>query len=90
MLSKKEKLLEKLMAKGVPKNFTTKDLDALMGCCNCEKYPGGRGSAISYYHKSTGRILRFDGPHPEKELYAYQVKMVRKFLKEINELEGED
>jgi len=83
---KKEALIEKLMRKQIPKNFTTKELDALMGKCGCEKYPGGRGSSISYYHKETGRILIFDSPHPGNELYTYQVRKVREFLKEIGEI----
>ena len=85
-MPKKDKLLEKLMRPSLPKNFTKNELDSLMGQCGCEKGSGGRGSSISYYHRATGRILRFDGPHPGNELYAYQIKMVRTFLKEIGEI----
>lgn len=85
-MPKKEKLLEKLLRTNVPKNFTKSDLDGLMKQCGCEKFPGGRGSSISYYHVKTGRILRFDGPHPGNELYAYQIKMVKKFLLDIGEI----
>ena len=81
----KEKLLAKLFQKRLPKNFTKQELEALMGKCNCVKGQGGRGSGIRFYHKDTGRILAFDEPHPENELYVYQVKMVRQFLKEIGE-----
>jgi len=84
-MPKKKDLLAKLMRKQLPKNFTKMDLDALMSHCGCVKGPGGRGSAISYYHEKTGRILRFDGPHPGNELYPYQIKMVRNFLKDIGE-----
>lgn len=85
-MPKKDKLLEKLMQKRMPKNFTTSDLDALMKQCGCQKGAGGRGSAISYYHVQTCRILRFDGPHPGKELYPYQIKMTKAFLRDIGEL----
>lgn len=85
-MPKKDKLLDKLMQKRIPKNFTTADLDALMSQCGCEKYPGGRGSAISYFHRASGRILRFDGPHPGNELYTYQIKKVREFLSAIGEV----
>lgn len=85
-MPKKDDLLEKLMRKAIPRNFTIKELDTLMGQCGCKKAPGGRGSAISYYHEATKRILRFDGPHPGNELYPYQIKMIRKFLKEIGEI----
>lgn len=86
-MPKKDKLLDKLMQKRIPKNFTTAELDALMSQCGCEKYPGGRGSAISYFHRSSGRILRFDGPHPGNELYPYQIKKVREFLVAIEEFQ---
>lgn len=85
-MPKKDKLLEKLMRAAVPKNFTVSDLEALLTQCGCEKGSGGRGSAISYYHVETKRILRFDGPHPGKELYPYQIKKVKEFLKNIGEI----
>ena len=85
-MSKKENLVEKLMNKAIPRNFTTKELDALMGLCGCKKGSGGRGSAISYYHAATGRILRFDGPHPGNELHPYQIKKAREFLSDIGEV----
>ncbi len=87
-MSRKEKLLRKLFGIPFPKNFTIGELDTLMNQCGCEKTPGGRGSAISYYHIETKRILRFDGPHPGNELYIYQIKLVRKFLEEIGESEA--
>ena len=54
MPSKKE-LVQKLTAKPIPRNFTVRDLDALMSKCNCEKYQGGRGSGIGYRYIPTGR-----------------------------------
>lgn len=54
-----------------------------MAECGCVKTTGGRGSAIAYIHSATNRKLIFDGPHPGNELYSYQVKMVREFLKDI-------
>lgn len=83
----KKDLLEKLCRKPAPRNFTKQDLDSLMGKCGCEKRPGGRGSSIRYCHSASKRVLTFDGPHPERELYAYQVKLVIRFLREIGELE---
>lgn len=86
-MSKKENLIDKLCRKPLPANFTTQELDSLMGKCNCIKRQGGRGSSIAYFHKPTQRILTFDGPHPGNELYKYQIKMVVKFLKEIGEMD---
>ena len=81
----KDKLLAKLFQKKLPRNFTKQDLNALMSQCGCLKGQGGRGSGIRFYHELTGRILAFDEPHPENELYPYQVKLTRQFLKDIGE-----
>ena len=83
----KQSLIRKLTAKPIPRNFTTRDLDALMGKCNCQKYAGGRGSGIGYRHEATNRALQFDAPHPGKELYIYQVKAVIQFLRTIGEID---
>lgn len=84
-MPKKDDLIKKLQGK--PRNFTTRELDALMAKCHCVKFSGGRGSGIGYVHKETSRVLQFDGPHPGNELYAYQVKKVIQFLKEIGEMD---
>ncbi len=85
-MPKKDDLIDKLSRKPRPKNFTTRELDLLMKKCDCEKRQGGRGSSIAFFHRPTGRILTFDGPHPGNELYDYQVKMVIKFLRELGEI----
>lgn len=85
-MPKKEELISKLVSKPIPKNFTTRDLDILMGKCKCNKFSGGRGSGIGYYHEESKRILQFDGPHPGNELYTYQIKKVIQFLKDIGEI----
>jgi len=81
----KEKLLKKLFAHPMPTSFTIWELDALMAKCNCEKRQGRRGSSIVYYHRDSGRILTFDLPHPRKELYRYQIAMVREFIRDVKE-----
>ena len=81
----KEKLLKKLYARQLPRNFTKQELNALMSACNCVNGQCGRGSGIRFFHPDTGRILAFDEPHPGNELYPYQVKMTRAFIKEIGE-----
>ena len=82
----KEKLIEKLCRTPAPNNFTVNDLAVLMAKCNCVQGSGGRGSGIRYFHTQTGRVLIFDGPHPGKELYRYQVKKVIEFLSAVGEL----
>lgn len=78
----KSELLQKLR-RG---KLTKRELDTLMGKCNCRKASGGRGSGIAYIH-STGRVVMFDEPHPQKELYRYQVKKVLQFLEDVAEME---
>lgn len=86
-MPKKEELINKICRKPSPNNFTIRELDTLMGKCNCTKFSGGRGSGIGYCHQDTQRILQFDGPHPGNELYRYQIKMVLQFLKDIGEID---
>ena len=83
---KKETLIRKLTQKPTPRNFTINELDALMSQCGCLKYSGGRGSSIGYFHEKSKRKLTFDGPHPGKELYRYQIKKVLDFLADIGEI----
>ena len=71
----KKAVLDKLCRKPIVRNFSKQ-----------EKRCGGRGSSIRYYHRGSERILTFDGPHPENELYTYQVKKVIQFLQEIGEI----
>ncbi|MBO5543503.1 MAG: type II toxin-antitoxin system HicA family toxin [Oscillospiraceae bacterium] len=82
----KKELVQKLTAKRIPRNYTVRELDALMAKCGCEKYQGGRGSGIGYRHLLSGRAIQFDAPHPGKELYTYQIKAVIEFLKAIGEI----
>ena len=85
-MSKKERLIQRLLRKPSPTDFTVRELDQLMKNCGCDKFFGGRGSGIGYCHKETKRIIQFDGPHPGHELYRYQIKMVISFLKDIGEI----
>lgn len=89
-MPKKKDLIEKLFRKPYPKNFTVKELDILMNKCNCSKFQGGRGSGIGYVHNKTKRIVQFDGPHPGKELYRYQIEKIKHFIEAIGEKENYD
>lgn len=85
-MTKKKKLMEKLLFKPTPSDLTVRELDSIMKQCGCRKIEGGRGSGIGYVHISTNRVIQFDGPHPGNELYRYHIKMVIRFLKEVGEL----
>ena len=71
----------------MPKNFTKRELDLLLGKCNCTKFSGGRGSGIGFVHNDTKRILQFDEQHLGNELYGYQIKKTIQYLKEIGEID---
>jgi hypothetical protein len=88
-LSGKEKLLAKLLAKPMPKDFTKQQLDSLMTKCGCIKMSGGRGSSIKYIYRINEHMTRkliFDEPHPGNNLYNYQIEKVIEFLKSIGEI----
>lgn len=80
-MSSRQKLLERFLR--YEKGLTVANLDTLMQQHNCQKYQGGRGSGLRYVHTETGRVLTFDGPHPEKELKRFHIKKVVKFLQEL-------
>ena len=84
-MSTKEKLINKLFQRKLPRDFSKHELDTLMSKCGCKKGPGGRGSGIRYVHEGTGAVLAFDEPHPEENLYPYQIKDTREFLHRIGE-----
>ena len=84
-MSKKDDLLKNYV-ENKSENFTTRELDALMRLCDCEKFSGGRGSGIGFVHNKTLKILQFDQPHPGNELYQYQIKKTIQFLKDIEEI----
>lgn len=86
-MPKKRDLIEKLCRKPIPRNFSKRELDILMGKCDCKKFQGGRGLGIGFVHSETKRILQFDEPHPGNELYDYQIKKTIQFLKDIGEIE---
>jgi len=86
-MPKKTELINKLCNKPAPRNFTKRELDLLMKKCNCEKFSGGRGSGIGYFHLETQRVLQFDEPHPGNELYLYQIRKTIQFLKDIGEIQ---
>ena len=85
-MSTKDTLIAKITARPPPRNFTIRDLDALMTKCHCEKYQGGRGSGIGYRHLSSGKSLQFDAPHPVKELSRFHIRKVIEFLGLVGEI----
>lgn len=75
-MSKKEKLLAKLLAS--PADFTFTELEALLGYFSYHKAASGKtaGSRITFVNQSTGSKITLHKPHPRKELLAYQIKQI--------------
>lgn len=82
----KEQLIDKLTDRNKCKTFTKHDLFSLMSKCKCEIKEAGRGSAVKFCDKDKKNQVIFDLPHPHKELYPYQRKLVIDFLIKIGEI----
>lgn len=85
-MSQKDDLISRL--KSYPKDFEIRELDSLMGKCNCQKGNRGNtsGSAIEYSHIPTCRTFNCHSPHPEKVLKKYILKEAVKFLEDVGEI----
>ncbi len=86
-MSKKRKLLERLLSK--PKDFTWSDLSSLLKKLGYKKLEGD-GSRVKFYLESPRNLIMIDKPHPTKILKNYQVLDVIKNLKQIGVTNGND
>ena len=80
-LSKKEKLIARLLAK--PKDFTFEELTTLLGYFNYEQVKLGKtsGSRVAFSNDK-GDFIRFHKPHPRNILKPYQVEDIITVLQE--------
>jgi len=86
LVSRKDKLLEKLRAKPAPTDFSWRELVRLMaGFGYIVKNQGG--SKRVFFNKSTGRLLSLHEPHPAKVIKQYCIKDVVKHLVEIGAID---
>lgn len=85
-MSKKHKLLEKLLRRPAPKDFTWDDLVTLMRHHGFEVYPpAGGGSHYTFQHES-GYCFMASKTHPSGLLKAYQVKDAKEALAKISSI----
>lgn len=72
----KSDLIQKLTAKRMPRNFTVRDLDALMSKCDCEKYQGAEApesdTGIFQLNGQFSLMLRI----PEKSSMRIRLKLL--------------
>jgi predicted RNA binding protein YcfA (HicA-like mRNA interferase family) len=80
-MSKKEKLLAKLCASPLPKDFPWHDIVTLLGYYGFESTCGG-GSHYMFEH-SNGFRFRMSKTHPSGILKTYQVRDAKNALRHI-------
>ena len=81
-MSKKEKLLKKLFAKPMPKDFAWNELLTLMSGFGFKNSCKG-GSHYMFEHRETGFRFRMSKTHPSGILKAYQVHAAKNALQHI-------
>ncbi len=82
MLSKNEKLLNKLLSN--PKDFTYKELKKLLQSFGFEEDNKGKtsGSRVVFYNSKYGYRIFLHKPHPIEVLKQYQINVVVSCLNE--------
>jgi len=81
-MSKKHKLLKKIMSKPPKRDITYKELESLLTGLGYQKIEGS-GSRISFYNFEFDNLIELHRPHPGNELKFYQVKLIQEKLNEI-------
>lgn len=87
-MSQKDDLIQRLMSR--PRDFELRELERLLGLCNCQKSNAGRtsGPAMKFTHVADGKksVFSFHKPHPESTEKRYIMDAAIDFLKEIGEI----
>ena len=81
-MSQQEKLLAKLTAKPVPRDYKWNELCKLLNGLGFDQLTG-KGSRRKFYHAGTKTLIIIHEPHPQNVLKPYQVKDVVNKLKEM-------
>lgn len=81
-MSKKDKLLIKILENPPRRDLTFKELSTLLLSLNFEKIEGA-GSAVKFYNKEKDLLINLHKPHPSDILKVYLVKQIQSKLKEI-------
>lgn len=82
IMSKKDKLLKKFLAKPIKKDLTFDELTTLLIACGFIKIEG-TGSAVKFYSKSKDILINLHKPHPNNVLKTYLVKQIQEKIKEV-------
>ena len=75
-MSKKEKLLERLLTK--PKDFSYDELKSLLSGLGYSEINKGKtsGSRVAFVNKTNSHIIRLHKPHPKNILKVYQIELI--------------
>lgn len=78
-MSKKEKLIDKLLKK--PKDFTFDEMKSLLSYLGYSLKPGGTGSGVKFIRSESNEVINFHKPHPDGILKRYILEQIIEKLK---------
>ena len=73
-MSKKEKLIERLLKK--PKDFTFEEMVTLLSYLGYELKRGGTGSGVKFVKDGSNEVINFHKPHPNGILKSYIINQI--------------
>lgn len=73
-MSKKDKLIEKLLKK--PKDFTFDEMETLLLYFGYKLKQGGTGSGVKFVRDESNEVINFHKPHPNGVLKRYVLDQV--------------
>ena len=83
-MSKKEKLIDRLMKK--PKDFTFDEMVLLLSYFGYELKQGGTGSGVKFIKEGSNEVINFHKPHPNGVLKKYVLDQVVEKLRKDGQL----
>ena len=83
-MSKKEKLIDRLMKK--PKDFTFDEMVLLLSYFGYELKQGGTGSGVKFIKEGSTEVINFHKPHPNGVLKKYVLDQVTEKLRKDGQL----